>query len=164
MLEHCTLQDEKDNSFHKKVVKEVKVDSTTYNIQVHLTRMITHGLMIGIFGHFELPFLDTSSNFNVSYLTLCLRMLEDPMVDDFGNFLYEKGSLIFPLHVVILQNESYNKSQEYKRKSMQALSIPIVSLNKLLLILFLQLANCGCGKKMYYLFFFQSIITTKNIY
>ena len=59
MLEHCTLQDGKDNSFHKKVVKEGKVDSTTYNIPVHLTRMIIHGLMIGIFGHFEIPFLDT---------------------------------------------------------------------------------------------------------
>ena len=91
MLEHWTLQHGKDNRFHKKFVKEGKVDSTTYNIPVHLTRMIIHGLMIGIFGHFELPFLDTSSNFNVSYLTLCLRMLEDPMVDDFGNFFIWKG-------------------------------------------------------------------------
>jgi hypothetical protein len=33
------------------------------------------------------------------------------MVDEFGHFLYEKGSLIHPLHDSLLQNESYEKSQ-----------------------------------------------------
>jgi hypothetical protein len=45
-------------------------------------------------------------------------MLEDPMVDEFLNLLYEKGSSIHPLHEEHLQNEFYENSQEYERESM----------------------------------------------
>jgi len=37
------------------------------------------------------------------------------MVDEFGHFLYNKGSSIHPLDVALLQNESYEKYQECKR-------------------------------------------------
>jgi hypothetical protein len=39
------------------------------------------------------------------------------MVDEFGHLLYKKGSLIHPLHDALLQNESYEKSQEYLREN-----------------------------------------------
>jgi hypothetical protein len=138
--------------------RKEKSVSTTYNLPIHLTSMITHGHNIMVFGHFGLPFLDTGSNFIISSLSLCLSMLEDPMVDEFGNFLYEKGSSIHPLHDALLQNESYEKSQEYKRESMQDLSMPRDSLNKLPLILFLQLNNCGGDNKNHYLFSFASML------
>ena len=47
---------------------------------------------------------------------------------------------------------------------MHALSIPIDSLNKLPMVLFLQLSNCGGDKKNCYFFYFSSMLTTKNIF
>jgi len=89
--------------------RKEKSVSTTYNLPVHLTGMITHGHWNGGFGHFRLPFLHTGSNFTVSSLFLCLSKLEDPLVDDFGHFLYEIGSSIHVLLDALLQSKSYDK-------------------------------------------------------
>ena len=74
--------------------------------------MITQGNRIGALSHFGIPFLVTGSNYTVSSSSLCLRMLEDLVVDDLGNFLYDKGSSIHPLHDAILKYGSYEQSKE----------------------------------------------------
>jgi hypothetical protein len=85
--------------------------SIAYNFLVSLSGMMTHGNQTRGFRHFGLPFLDTRSNFTISSLCLFLIILEDIMVDEFGHLLYKKGYLIHPLHDVLLQNESYERSQ-----------------------------------------------------
>jgi len=59
----------------------------------------------------------------------------------------------------------YKNCQEYKRESMMALSIPRSSLNKLPLVLFLQLNNnCGGNNKNCYLFSFTPTLIAKNMF
>jgi hypothetical protein len=60
--------------------------------------MVTHGHRMGGFGHVGLSFLHVRENFIVSSLALCINMLEDQMVDEFGHLLYDKMFSRHPLH------------------------------------------------------------------
>ena len=70
--------------------------STTCNILVHITGMLTHGHRYGVFCHFGIPYLDGGSNCNVSPIYLFMWMLEDLVVYEFGHLFYDKGSSMHP--------------------------------------------------------------------
>ena len=91
-----------------------KLVRTTYNIQSTLTDIIKHGHMYGIFGHFGFHYIDGGSILTSSSISLCLRMLHDSVVDEFGNLLYENGSSMHPLHDTLIKNKFNGKFQEYK--------------------------------------------------
>jgi hypothetical protein len=59
------------------------------NLGLSLTGILTHGHNTGGFGHFSLPFVHMGSQFTITSLANCLRDLEDPHLDMYGDLLYE---------------------------------------------------------------------------
>ena len=77
---------------------------TRTNLGLPLIGMLTHGHSTGSFGYFSLPFVHMGSQFTITSLAKCLRDLEDPHLDMYGDFLYESGSSRNPLLSALLQN------------------------------------------------------------
>ena len=71
-------------------VKSKSVAGT--NLGLSLTGMLTHRHNTWGFGHFSLPFVHMGSQFTITSLAKCLRGLQDPQLDMYGDFLYESGS------------------------------------------------------------------------
>ena len=67
-----------------------------------LIDILTHGNKTRGFGHFSLPFVHMGSQFTITSLAKCLRDLEDPQIDMYGDLLYESGSSRNPLTNVLL--------------------------------------------------------------
>jgi hypothetical protein len=84
------------------------------NLGLSLTGMLTHGHKTGGFGHFSLPFIHMGSQFTITSLAKCLRDLEDPYLDMYGDLLYESGSSRNPLSNALLDNNIYSKCRGYK--------------------------------------------------
>ena len=76
--------------------------------------MLTHGHKAGGFGHFSLPFVHMGSQFTITSLAKCLRDLEDPQMDMYGDLLYESGISRNPLTNALLDTSIYSKCQGYK--------------------------------------------------
>ena len=77
------------------------------NLGMSLTGMLTHGHSTSGFGRLSLPFVHMGSQFTITYLAKCLRDLEDPHLDMYGDFLYESGSSRNPLSNALLQKSIY---------------------------------------------------------
>ena len=88
-------------------VKSKSVAGT--NLGLSLTGMLTHGHSIGGFGHFSLPSVHMGSHFTITSLAKCLRDLEDPHLDMYGDLLYESGSSRNTLSNALFQNSIYSK-------------------------------------------------------
>jgi hypothetical protein len=86
------------------------------------------------------------------------------VVNEFGHFSIKRRSSIHPLHDALLQNEAYEKFEQYKRESRRSLLTLRASLNKLSPVFLFQLDNYGDEHKNHYLFFLTSILTSKNIF
>ena len=79
------------------------------NLGLLLTGMLTHGNKTRGFGHFSLPFIHMGSQFTITSLAKCLRDLEDPYLDMYGDFLYESGSSRNPFSNALLDTCIYSK-------------------------------------------------------
>ena len=99
--------------------KRAKVFSNVMNLPISLTSMLTYGHKTGGYGHFSLSFLEMGSNFTVTSLAKCLRSLEEPVVDQHGDFLYKSGTSQHPLHDALLQSTSYENCVNYKQDRLQ---------------------------------------------
>ena len=88
-------------------VKSKSVAGTKLGLS--LTGMLTHGHSIGGFGHFPLPFVHMGSQFTITSLAKCLRDLEDPHIDMYGDIRYESGSSRNPLSNPLLETSIYSK-------------------------------------------------------
>lgn len=84
------------------------------NLGFSLISMLTHGHKTRGFGHFSLPFVHIGSQFIITSLTKCLRDLEDPQMDMYGDLLYESGSSRNPLTNALLDTYIYSKCRVYK--------------------------------------------------
>jgi hypothetical protein len=54
------------------------------------------------------------SQFTITSLAKCLRDLEDPYLDMYGDLLYESGSSRNPLSNALLDNNIYSKCRVHK--------------------------------------------------
>ena len=107
--------DKTKTSISRLRVKSKSVAKT--NLGLLLTGMITHGHNTGGFGHFSLPFIHMGhmgSQFTIASLAKCLRDLEDPHLDMYGDLLYESGRSRNPLSNALLQKSIYSKCRVYK--------------------------------------------------
>ena len=97
--------------------KELRVKSKSVagtNLGLSLTDMLTHGHNTGGFGHFSLTFVHMGSQFTITSLAKCLRDLEDPHLDMYGDLLYESRSSRNPLSNALLETSIYTKCRVYK--------------------------------------------------
>jgi hypothetical protein len=76
--------------------------------------MITYGHQTRDFGHFSLPFVHMGSQLTITSLEKCLRDLEDPHLDMYGDIIYENGSYRSPLSNAFLDTCIYSKCRVYK--------------------------------------------------
>ena len=79
-----------------------------------LTGMLTHGHSTRGFGHFSLPFVHMGSHFTITSLAKCLRDLEDPHLDMYGDFLYESGSSRSTVSNALFKKSICSKCRVYK--------------------------------------------------
>jgi hypothetical protein len=146
-------------------VKSKSVAGT--NLGLSLTGMLTHGHSTGGFGHFSLPFVHMGSQFTITSLAKCLRDLEDPHLDMYGDLLYESGSSRNTLSNALLQNSIYSKCRVYKDAF---LSLNGSSKNQNLDFkplpphLLLQLDNAASDNKNCYVFMFLSLLTALGVF
>ena len=104
--------DKKNTSIPRLHFKSKYVAGT--NLGLSFTGMLTHGHNTGNFGHFSLPFVHMGSQFTITSIAKCLRDLEDPRLDMYGDLLYESGSSRNPLSNALLKNSIYSKCRVYK--------------------------------------------------
>lgn len=146
-------------------VKSKFVEGT--NLGLSLIGMLTHGHNIVGFGHFSLPFVHMGSQFTITCLAKCLRDLEDPHLDMYGDLLYESGSSRNPLSNALLQNYIYSKCRVYKDSF---LSLNGSSKNKNLDFkslpphLLLQLDNATSDNNNRYVFMFLSLLIALGVF
>jgi hypothetical protein len=128
--------------------------------------MLTHGNKTRGFGHFSLPFIHMRSQFTITSLAKCLRDLEDPYVDMYGDLLYESGCSRNPLSNALLDNNIYSKCRVYKDDSLshRISKNQNVDFKPLPLHLLLQLDNEASDNKNHYLFMFLSLLTTLGVF
>lgn len=69
--------------------KKVKDINNVMNIPIYVTSTLMHGCKLGSSGHFSLSFLEMGSNFTLNSLTKCVKDLKEPMMDQYGDFLYK---------------------------------------------------------------------------
>ena len=131
-----------------------------------LTGMLTHGHNIRGFGHFSLPFVHMGSQFTITSLAKCLRDLEDPHLDVYGDLLYETGSSRNPLSNALLDTCIYSKCRVYKDDFLShgRSKSQNVDFKPLPPHLLLQLDNAMSDDKNRYLFMFLSLLTTLGIF
>jgi hypothetical protein len=79
-----------------------------------LIGILTHGHKTGCFVHFSLPFINMGPQFTITSLAKCLRDLEYPYLDMYGDFIYESGSSRNPLLNALIDNNIYSKCRVYK--------------------------------------------------
>ena len=129
--------------------------------------MLTHGHSTRGFSHFSLPFVHMGSQFTIKSLAKCLRDLEDPHLDTYGDLLYESGSSRNPLSNALLQNSIYSKCRVYKD---DFLSLNGSSKHQNLEFkphlphLLLQLDNAASDNNNRYVFMFLSLLTTFGVF
>jgi hypothetical protein len=87
--------DKTKTSIPNLLVKSKSIART--NLGLSLTGMLTHGHKSKSFGHFSLPYVYMGSQFTITSFSKCLRDLEDPHLDMYGDLLYESGSARNPL-------------------------------------------------------------------
>ena len=75
---------------------------------IYLTRMLTHG-------HFILSFLETGFNFTVTSLDKFIRDIEEPIIDNYGDFIYKRGTSKHPLHEALFENDYYGQCSDYRQ-------------------------------------------------
>ena len=131
-----------------------------------LTGMLTHGHKAGGFGHFSLPFVHMGSQFTITSLAKCLRDLEDPQMDMYGDLLYESGISRNPLTNALLDTSIYSKCQGYKddfisHGSSKSQNVDFKPLPPHLL---LHLDNVASDNKNHYLFMFLSLLTALGVF
>jgi hypothetical protein len=136
------------------------------NLGLSLTGMLTHGHKAGGFGHFSLPFVHMGSQFTITSLAKCLRDLEDPQMDMYGDLLYESGISRNPLTNALLDTSIYSKCQGYKddfisHGSSKSQNVDFKPLPPHLL---LQLDNAASDNKNRYLFMFLSLLTALGVF
>lgn len=128
--------------------------------------MLTHGHKTRCFGHFSLPFVHMGSQFTITSLAKCLRDLEDPQMDMYGDLLYESGSSRIPLTNALLDTSIYSKCQVYKDDFIshgrsKSKNVDFKSLPRHLL---LQLDNAASDNKNHYLFMFLSLLIELGVF
>lgn len=128
--------------------------------------MLTHGHNIGGFGNFSLPFVHMGSQFTIKSLAKCLRDLEDPQIDMYGDLLYESGSSRNPLTNALLDTSIYSKCQVYKDDFIthgrsKSQNVDFKTLPRHLL---LQLDNVASDHKNRYLFMFLSLFAALGVF
>jgi hypothetical protein len=84
---------------------------------------------LGALATSSLSFLEMGSNFIMTSLAKCLKDLEEPMVDQYGDLFYKRGTSNHPLHEALLQSKSYEKCLIYKQDDMQAHEISVDNTN-----------------------------------
>ena len=127
--------------------------------------MLTHGHKTRGFGHFSLPFVHMGSQFTITSLAKCLRDLEDPQIDMYGDLLYESGNSRNPLTNALLDTSIYSKFQVYKddfispgRSKSQNVDFKALPPH-----LLLQLDNVASDNKNHYLFMFLSLLNSLGV-
>ena len=102
------------------------------NLGLLLIGMLTHGHSTGGFGHFSLRFVHMGSQFTITSIAKCLRDLEDPHLDMYGDFLYESGrSTHFQMHyfkTLLTQNIECTRMLSYLKMEAQKIKILILNL------------------------------------
>ena len=83
--------------------KKAKAISNVMNLPISLTSMLTQGHNTRGFGNFSLFFLEMGSNFTITSLCKCIRDIEEPIVDLYGDLLYSSGGSKNPMHESLLQ-------------------------------------------------------------
>jgi len=156
--------DETKTSIPRLRVKSKSIVGT--NLGLSLTGMLTHGHKTRGFGHFSLPFVHMGSQFTITSLEKCLRDLEDPQMDMYGDLLYESGSSRNPLTNALLNTSIYSKYQVYKDDFIshgrsKSQNIDFKPLPRRLL---LQLDNATSDNKNRYLFMFLSLLTALGVF
>ena len=144
--------------------KRAKVFSNVMNLPISLTGMLTHGHKTRGYGHFSLSFLEMGSNFTVTSMAKCLRSLEEPVVDQHGDFLYKSGTSQHPLHDALLQSTSYENCVNYKQDRLQDYTNLCMPKKKLPPILLLQMDNCLGDNKNRFVFAFLSLLTARRVF
>jgi len=136
------------------------------NLGLSLTGMLTHGHKTGGFGHFSLPFVHMGSQFTITSLAKCLRDLEDPHLDMYGDLLYESGSSRNPLSNALLDTSIYSKCRVYKDEFLShgRLENQDIDFKPLPPHLLLQLDNAASDNKNRYLFMFLSLLTALGVF
>jgi len=136
------------------------------NLGLSLRGMLTHGHKVGGFGYFSLPFVHMGSQFTITSLAKCLRDLEDPQMDMYGDLLYESGISRIPLTNALLDTSIYSKCQGYKDDfiSHGSSKIQNVDFKPLPPHLLLQLDNAASDNKNRYLFMFLSLLTAVGVF
>ena len=88
---------DKSKTYTPRMGKREKAFSNVMNLPISLTGMLRHGHKTGGYGHFSLSFLEMGSNFTVTSLAKCLRALKEPVIDIYGELIYNQR--IFILHL-----------------------------------------------------------------
>ena len=106
------------------------------------------------------------SQFTITSLAKCLRDLEDPQMDMYGDLLYESGISRNPLTNALLDTSIYPKCQGYKddfisHGSSKSQNVDFKPLPPHLL---LQLDNAASDKTNRYLFMFLSLLTALGVF
>jgi hypothetical protein len=106
------------------------------------------------------------SQFTITSLAKCLRDLEDPYLDMYGDLLYESGSSRNPLSNALLDNNIYSKCRVYKDDflSHRISKKQNVDFKPLPPHLLLQLDNAASNNKNRHLFMFLSLLTTLGVF
>ena len=107
------------------------------------------------------------SQFAITSLAKCLRDLQDPHLDMYGDLLDESGSSRNPLSNALLQNSIYSKCRVYKdaflslNGSSKKQNLDFKPLPPHLL---LQLDNVASDNKNRYVFMFLSLLTALGVF
>ena len=125
------------------------------------------GIAQEVLAIFPYHFVHMGSQFTITSLTKCLRGLQDPHLNMYGDLLYESGSLRNPLSNALLQNSIYSKCRVYKNAF---LSLNGSSKNQNLDFrplpphLLLQLDNAASDDKNRYVFMFLALLTVFGVF
>lgn len=114
---------DKSKTSISRIGKKEKVISNVMNLSISLTGMLTHGHKKRVFGHFILFFLEMGSNITMDSLVKCLKDIEEPMVNHYGNLICKSGTSNHPLHDAILRSGSYEKCVVYEKYCIQVQDI-----------------------------------------
>ena len=95
---------DKSNTSIPRMGKKEKDFSNVMNLPILLNGMLIHYKKTGGFGHFNLSFLEMASNFTMASLAKCLRSIEEPIVDKYGDFLYKRDTSKNQLHYAMFQS------------------------------------------------------------
>jgi hypothetical protein len=97
-----------NNSIPRLDKKEIPI-SNAMNLPISLIGMLTLGCNTRGFGPFNLPFLETGSNFTITSLPKYQKYFKELMVDQHGGLFYKRGTSKHTLHEALFKSTSYEK-------------------------------------------------------